>query len=197
MFEVTKMKLKWSLAELQRYRNGYYPISGVVNLTNALKNRKDDLIDASPVEIEGTISLEGSDKYYVDLKLDLTLTMPSSRSLEPVELDMTLPFHEVYLAPDARIVASEEEFEDDLLFSLEKDILDLQKPIEDTILASIPLKVLSEEEQDSYELPSGRDWSMRIEDEMGSETVSDESAKSKASPFDILKDMDLFSEDED
>lgn len=194
---MTKMKLKWSLAELQRYRNDYYSVSGIVNLTNALKNRKDDLIDASPVEIEGTITLEGSDKYYVDLKLDLTLTMPSSRSLEPVEIDLTLPFHEVYLAPDARIVASEDEIEDDLYFSLEKDILDLQKPIEDTILASIPLKVLSEEEQDSYELPSGRDWSMRIEDEMGSETVSDESAKSKASPFDILKDMDLFSEDED
>ncbi len=110
---------------------------------------------------------------------------------------MTLPFHEVYLAPDARIVASEDEIEDDLYFSLEKDILDLQKPIEDTILASIPLKVLSEEEQDSYELPSGRDWSMRLEDEMDSKPVSDESAKSKASPFDILQDMDLFSEDED
>lgn len=197
MFEVTKMKLKWSLAELQRYRNDYYPVSGVVNLTNALKNRKDDLIDASSIEIEGTITLEGSDKYYVDLTLDLTLTLPSSRSLEPVDLDMTLPFHEVYLAPDVRIVASEDEIEDDLYFSLEKDILDLQIPIEDTILASIPLKVLSEEEQDSYELPSGRDWSMRLEDEMDSKPVSDESAKSKASPFDILKDMDLFSEDED
>ena len=191
------MKLKWSLAELQRYRNDYYPVSGVVNLTNALKNRKDDLIDASSIEIEGTITLEGSDKYYVDLKLDLTLTLPSSRSLEPVDLDMTLPFHEVYLAPDARIVASEDEIEDDLYFSLEKDILDLQIPIEDTILASIPLKVLSKKEQDSYELPSGQDWSMQLEDEMDSKPVSDESAKSKASPFDILKDMDLFSEDED
>lgn len=197
MFEVTKMKLKWSLAELQRYRNDYYPVSGVVNLTNALKNRKDDLIDASSIEIEGTITLEGSDKYYVDLTLDLTLTLPSSRSLEPVDLDMTLPFHEVYLAPDARIVASEDEIEDDLYFYLTKDILDLQIPIEDTILASIPLKVLSKKEQDSYELPSGQDWSMRLEDEMDSKPVSDESAKSKASPFDILKDMDLFSEDED
>ena len=197
MFEVTKMKLKWSLAELQRYRNDYYPVSGVVNLTNALKNRKDDLIDASSIEIEGTITLEGSDKYYVDLTLDLTLTLPSSRSLEPVDLDMTLPFHEVYLAPDARIVASEDEIEDDLYFSLEKDILDLQIPIEDTILASIPLRVLSKKEQDSYELPSGQDWSMQLEDEMDSKPVSDESAKSKASPFDILKDMDLFSEDED
>lgn len=191
------MKLKWSLAELQRYRNDYYPVSGVVNLTNALKNRKDDLIDASSIEIEGTITLEGSDKYYVDLTLDLTLTLPSSRSLEPVDLDMTLPFHEVYLAPDARIVASEDEIEDDLYFYLTKDILDLQIPIEDTILASIPLKVLSKKEQDSYELPSGQDWSMQLEDEMDSKPVSDESAKSKASPFDILKDMDLFSEDED
>lgn len=191
------MKLKWSLAELQRYRNDYYPVSGVVNLTNALKNRKDDLIDASSIEIEGTITLEGSDKYYVDLTLDLTLTLPSSRSLEPVDLDMTLPFHEVYLAPDARIVASEDEIEDDLYFYLTKDILDLQIPIEDTILASIPLKVLSKKEQDSYELPSGQDWSMQLEDEMDSKQVSDESAKSKASPFDILKDMDLFSEDED
>ncbi len=191
------MKLKWSLAELQKYRDGYYPVSGEVNLTNALKDRNNELIDASPVAVEGMIRLEGRNKYYVDLNLGVTLTLPSARSLEPVDLTMDLPFHEVYLAPDALAAASEDDLEEDLLFSLEKDILDLQKPIEDTILASIPMKVLSEEEQKVQELPSGHDWSLKLEEETDSNTASEESTDSKPSPFDVLKDIDLFNEDED
>lgn len=191
------MKLKWSLAELQKYRDGYYPISGEVNLTNSLKNRTDELIDASPVAVDGMISLEGRDKYYVDLNLDVTLTLPSSRSLEPVDLQLAIPFHEVYLAPDALVANKEDILEEDLSFTLEKDLLDLRKPIEDTILASIPMKVLSEEEQTAQDLPSGQDWSLKLEDEMDSEPTSDEPASSKASPFDVLKEMDLFTEDED
>lgn len=190
------MKLKWSLAELQKHRDGYYPISGEADLANALKNRNDELIDVSPVAVEGMISLEGRNKYYVDLNLDVTLTMPSSRSLEPVDLQLDVPFHEVYLAPDVLDASSEDVLEEELTFSLEKDILDLQKPIEDTILASIPMKVLSEEEQNAQELPSGQDWSLKLEDEMDSDTTSEESTDSKASPFDVLKEMDLFSEEE-
>ncbi len=192
------MKLKWSLAELQKYRDGYYPISGEAELTNALKSRNDELIDVSPIAIEGMISLEGQSKYYVDLNLNVTLTLPSSRSLEPVDLQLDVPFHEVYFAPDVLDASSEATLEeDDLSFSLEKDILDLQKPIEDTILASIPMKVLSEEEQKAQDLPSGQDWSLKLEDEVDSNTSSEESADSKPSPFDVLKGMDFYTEDED
>lgn len=153
-------------------------------------------MDASLVDVQGTISIEGKKRYYVDLTLGVELTLPSSRSLEPVELDLSFPLNEVYLAPEVTETDAED-LEEEAVFSLEKDTLDLQKPIEDTILASIPMKVLSEEEQASNELPHGHDWKLRLEDETDSQESDEESTSSKASPFDILKDMDLFNEEDE
>jgi uncharacterized protein len=191
------MKLKWSLVELYKSQGRFITIEGKADLTNSLKNRKSELIDASLVDVQGTISIEGMTRYYVDLTLSTTLTLPSSRSLEPVELALVVPFNEVYLAPDATETDAEELEEDDTVFSLEKDILDLQKPIEDTILASIPMKVLSEEEQASETLPNGHDWELRLEDEMETSVSKEESTGSETSPFDVLKDMDLFNEEDE
>lgn len=188
------MKLKWSLAELHKNQSGFFMVNGRADLTNSLKNRKQDLMDASLVDVQGTISMEGKKRYFVDLTLDVELTLPSTRSLQPVVLDMTVPFHEVYLAPDALEIDAED-LEDDIVFTLENDILDLKKPIEDTILASIPMKVLSEEEKSAQDLPKGQDWELQLEDEVGSQTSDQESTSSEASPFDVLKDLDLFDDE--
>ncbi len=185
------MKLKWSLAELHKNQSGFFMVNGRADLTNSLKNRKQDLMDASLVDVQGTISMEGKKRYFVDLTLNVELTLPSTRSLQPVALDMTVPFHEVYLAPDALEIDAED-LEDDIVFTLENDILDLKKPIEDTILASIPMKVLSEEEKSAQDLPKGQDWELQLEDEAGTQTSDQESTSSEASPFDVLKDLDLF-----
>lgn len=188
------MKLKWSLAELHKNQSGFFMVNGRADLTNSLKNRKQDLMDASLVDVQGTISMEGKKRYFVDLTLNVELTLPSTRSLQPVALDMTVPFHEVYLAPDALEIDAED-LEDDIVFTLENDILDLKKPIEDTILASIPMKVLSEEEKSAQDLPKGQDWELQLEDEAGSQTSDQESTSSEASPFDVLKDLDLFDDE--
>ncbi len=188
------MKLKWSLAELHKNQSGFFMVNGRADLTNSLKNRKQDLMDASLVDVQGTISMEGKKRYFVDLTLNVELTLPSTRSLQPVALDMTVPFHEVYLAPDALEIDAED-LEDDIVFTLENDILDLKKPIEDTILASIPMKVLSEEEKSAQDLPKGQDWELQLEDEVGSQTSDQESTSSEASPFDVLKDLDLFDDE--
>lgn len=190
------MKLKWSLAELQKNQNGIFPISVVADLKNSLMSRNSELIEVSPVEVSGSISIEGKKRYYVDLTLDVDLTLPSSRSLEPVTLDMAIPFNEVYLAPEVRVSDLEDLDEDDV-FSLEQDILDLRIPIEDTILAAIPLKVLSKEEEESTDLPNGQDWVLMLEDEADSPQEKGESGGSKPSPFDVLKDLDLFDSDKE
>ncbi len=190
------MKVKWSLAELQKSPNGIYLISGQADLTNALKTRRADILDISLIDVDGAISIEGRKRFYVDLTLHVNLTMPSSRSLEPVKLDLDIPFNEVYLAPDVR-VADLEDMDEKEVFSLEKDILDLQKPIEDTILASIPIKVLSKEEQLETNLPTGQDWQVMLEDDVEQVSKKDTSAKSKPSPFDVLKDLDLFDEEDE
>jgi len=198
------MKLKWSLQELHKHQGEFFPINGQADLTNALKERKASLIDASSIAVEGTMSIEVMQRYFVDLILTYSLTLPSTRSLEPVELTFEIPFNEVYIAPDAVDFEDEEsdiedeDLEESAVFSLEKDILDLQKPIEDTILASIPMKVLSEEEQNTDELPAGHDWEVVREEDIDlAEPEEEESTEPENSPFSVLKEVDLFDEDEE
>ena len=189
------MKVKWSLAELQKNQHGIYPVSGQADLTAALKSRRTDILDASLIDIQGAITVDGKKKFYVDITLDLNLTLPSSRSLEPVKLDLHIPFNEVYLAPDVKIADLEDT--DEEVFALELDILDLQKPIEDTILATIPMKVLTKEEESATDLPTGKDWQLVLEDDVDTVSKEKASAESKSSPFDILKDLDLFNDEDE
>ncbi len=189
------MKLKWSLAELNKYQKNFFPVEGKTDLIDSLKNRKKDLIDASLVDVQGIINTQNNNRYFVDLTLEVTLTLPSSRSLEPVEIDLNIPFSEVYLAPSAlEQDLEDEELDETTVFSLEHDIIKKKKPIEDTILSFIPMKILSEEEVKATDLPAGQDWELSVEDE----TDSNESNKSidlKNSPFNVLKGM--FDEEED
>ena len=191
------MKLKWSLVELAKYRNQPLVLDGKVDLTNTLKKRKKDLLDATPISIKGIVSSESNNRFIVDLTLDVTLTLPSSRSLTPVDFNMTVPFTELYLAPNVSQDLIDDDLDNQIVISLEKDILDLKKPIEDTILAAIPMKILSEEEIESNEMPRGEDWEVILEDDVVSNS-SQESEKSKNNPFGALKELDLFNtEDEE
>lgn len=190
-----KLKLKWALAELAKYKLKPLTLDGEVNLTNSLKKRNSDLLDAKPVKVKGMVILEGEDQYLVDLNLKTTLTLPSTRSLTPVTYKMDVNLREVYLAPNLSQNVLED-LEDQIAFSLDKDILDLRKPIEDTIIASIPMKILSEEERFSKEGPKGKDWELFIEGEELPEKEKDSSG-SQNNPFGILKDLDLFDEKDD
>lgn len=189
------MNLKWSLAELRKYQNDLLLLDREVDMTNSLKSRKRDLIDAQPIKVTGAITMESLNKFYVDLSLATTLTLPSSRTLEPVDFELTATFSEVYLAPGVN-QEDMDDLDEEVVFSLEKDILDLQKPIEDTILASIPIKILSEEELTSDERPHGNDWELTLEGEDSRNSFA-ESDISENSPFSILKDLNLFNEEEE
>ncbi len=189
------MKLKWSLVELAKYRNQPLVIDGRIDLTNSLKKRKKDLLDATPIKLKGIVSRESNNRFLVDLTLDVTLTLPSSRSLTPADINLTVPLTELYLAPNL----SQDTIDDSdnkIVISLEKDILDLKKPIEDTILASIPMKILSKEDLKSDERPSGEDWELTLEDE-NVLSSTEEPRIPKNNPFGILKDLDLFNEEDE
>lgn len=188
------MKLRWTLMELEKYQGDILMLDDQADLTNSLKERKRDLFDASPVDVQGAISIDNYKRYYVDLTLHVTFTLPSSRSLEPVELELTVPFSEVYLTPDANR-NDMDDLENDIVFSLDDDFLDLQKPIEDTLLAAIPMKVLSKEEQEATELPHGTGWEVTLEGDDSEENSESETPEN--SPFSVLKDLDLFDEEEE
>ena len=65
----------------------------------------------------------------------------------------TLGFREVV----TNILVPEEELTE-IVIPLETDWIDLQPAVEDHILLSIPLQVLSQEELSEDRMPSGNDW---------------------------------------
>lgn len=190
------MKLKWALVELKK--NGGQPLhlSGALDLSTELKKRYPEMIAISPVQVDGYLFLEHDYQVLVSLELNYQLTLPSSRSLKPVDLDMTVPMTEIYLAP----VAPKTEMEkDQLVFRLEYDWIDLKEPIIEAILTAMPLKVLTpEEESGQSEMPSGDGWSVLSEEEAQNQSLDTESddAVQKNSPFSVLKEYFDTEEDE-
>lgn len=183
------MKIKWALNELQRQDNEPVRLLGEVDLESSLKERSDRILSASPTRIDGWIIVEGEDMFIVDAKLTTTLTVPSTRSLEPVDIECSAKLQETYLAPGYIPEAKESQTED-IVIELDEQELDIQKPIEDSTILAIPSRVLTEKEASDKDLPKGNNWEVVTEDgyeESGSMKSEEDS------PFSVLKD--LFPED--
>lgn len=187
------MKLRWTLAECRKYGRQPIPVSGEIDLSAELKARHPEILDVSPVSVEGIILPESDVQILVSLQLRLTMTLPSSRSLKPAKLPLDIQMTEIYLAPDA----PKHEGEEDLVFRLEKDWFDLSKPIEDTILISIPMQILTEDEKaGDVALPSGQDWAMMTEEKYQAQKNQTSTEQTNNSPFSVLKDLFLENEAE-
>lgn len=184
------MKIKWALNELRRQDNEPHRLTGTVDLESSLIERSEDILGASPIEIDGWIIVEGENMFIVDAMVSAGLTVPSTRSLKPVDIKCEAKLQETYLAPGF-IPESKESLADDIVIELESHELDLQKSIEDSIILAIPSKVLSNEEASDNKLPKGNDWEVMTEE---SHKTSNQNRSEEDSPFAALKD--LFPEDE-
>jgi len=184
------MKIKWDLNELRAKQDAAFKISGEVDLESNLKNRDKQVLNASDVAVDGWMIVESEDMFHVDAKLNVELTIPSTRSLEPVVVKMEVPFQETYIAPDATMGSLESEA-NDIVIALDSDILDLSKPFEDSILASLPTQVFTKKEREADIMPEGKNWKV-ISEESYENGEGDES-NIEDSPFAALKD--LFSEE--
>ncbi len=184
------MKIKWALNELNKYQDSPLTFNESVDLEKALLKRNDELISVGPVTLKGSLAVEERSVYYVDMMVSVAVVVPSSRSLEPVDVSLRFPFSEIYLAPESP-VSLEQFSEEELVERLSEDILDLNKPIEDAILTNIPTQVFTKEERETDEMPSGKDWVVLPEDQHNDDSHS---SNDEGDPrFAVLKD--LFKED--
>ncbi|PIO83226.1 nucleic acid-binding protein [Loigolactobacillus backii] len=152
--------MKWSLLELEKYRETPLNIKETLDLKQSLQTRNADLLDVSPVLVTGLIALDGN-KVITSLKVKVTLTLPSTRSLKPVTLPLDFAVSEIY-AP-AKQAASDEQ--SDSVIPLEDGSLNLDKAVEDNILLQIPLKILTtSEQQGDADMPKGSGWEVISED---------------------------------
>ena len=179
------MKIKWALNELRKQDNEPTRIQGQIDLESSLTKRSKSILAAGPVTIDGWIITEGEDAFIVDCNLRVALTVPSTRSLTPVDIDCRARLQETYLAP-GREASQEDLDQDELVIQLDSQELDLQKPIEDSIILAIPTKVLTEEEEEKGIFPKGDDWEVMTEE--GLKQQRKDQAQ-EDSPFAALKDL--------
>lgn len=154
--------MKWSLLELNKYKDKPCEFSETLDLKESLIQRDDLILDVSPVKVTGILTV-GKDEYLIHYKIDVIVTVPSSRSLTPVPLALTIDVDEVFMTSE-QYQRKDERLPEEEIILLEKPTIDLDESVEDNILLSIPLQVLSEEEQDSQDMPKGDDWEVLSEE---------------------------------
>ena len=94
--------MKWSLTELRKnHRNDPLPFDETLDLKADLMERfSDDVLDLSPVHAKGIVSVVDGD-VVVDARVTADLTVPSSRSLAPVDLPVDFNMTEFYVSDPA------------------------------------------------------------------------------------------------
>ena len=133
-----------------------------INVEEALKQRDDSILAVSPAHIKGFLVYQ-NESVVAQFTCDVDITLPSSRSLEPVVVPLSIEIVERYIPKGTSF---EEQELTEIVIPLETDWIDLQPAVEDHILLSIPLQVLSPEELSEDRMPSGQDWEVISQDEL-------------------------------
>lgn len=181
--------MKWSIGELRRYKEEALNFSETIDVNDALKSRDEEILAVAPVIVEGILSV-GKKEYILHYRLKTTVTVPSARSLKPVDLPLDLSVDEVFMTREQWSLLDEERDEEILV--LDNDTIDLTDSIEDNILLAIPMQVLSEEERQTTDLPKGNDWEVVSEEEYLQKKESAETIDPR-----LAKLSELFNESED
>lgn len=153
--------LNWSISNLTQYNHEPFTFDEEVDVKKELMDRNPDIIDMGRVRAHGNILYSRGD-FTVNGVVSANVTLPSTRSLVPVEVPVHFEFTETYLTRADHVDQYEE---DALLILLKDDRLDLMPAVKDNLLLGLPLRVLTPEEAEATELPHGDDWALISEEE--------------------------------
>lgn len=184
--------MKWSLLELRKYQEEPLVFQETLDLENELISREKEIIAIRPVQVNGLITVSPKE-YLLHYVVDTVITLPSTRSLEPVEVPMKFTVDEVFMTAEQYQQQKDLLKEEEILL-LETQTLDLSESVADNILLEIPLQVLTEEEKQSERYPSGNEWTVISEDQYLEMKESQD--KNQVDPR-LAKLSSLFKEQED
>lgn len=155
------MNMKWSIKQIE---DSGLPlvISEVVDIKSALLERETEILDVSPVKLNGTL-LYDNNSVLAMFSFEVIVTLPSSRTLNPVPYEMTIEVNERY-ADDIYLSHVAKTYPNDIVNPVDNYMIDLTESIIDNILLNLPLQVLSDEELSQEELPYGQGWALLTED---------------------------------
>lgn len=86
--------LKWSVQALQKHREHPLAFEETVDLEKQLHERENDVLSATPFVISGQLTVDRR-AIIADLHVVGELTVPSTRSLNPVVLPLDFTFTEI------------------------------------------------------------------------------------------------------
>lgn len=152
--------MKWTIKQIREYKNELMDFDVELSVFEQVKSRNDEIIDLEKVRVAGYLSAQEQD-IVLHCQLQTVITLPSSRSLKPVAVELNIPIRERYVYPEhAENIGDYVE----TTIELEHDYIDLETAVVDAILLNIPIRVIAPEEAEG-ELPSGRDWQVITEED--------------------------------
>lgn len=155
--------MKKSLKQLEYYKGEPQQFEETLQIETSLITREPDIVAVSPAHVDGYFLYDGQ-SVVMNVVCTVDITLPSSRSLEPVLVPMSLPIVERYV-PVENLHLFDEEASQDVIIPLTEEWIDVQSAVEDHIILSLPLYVLTDEEQNEDIMPSGTDWEVISEEQ--------------------------------
>lgn len=151
--------MKWRFSDLQNYTDEVKNFTETLDVKDRLVTDFGDVIkEVTPVELNGFIQADRDD-VIVHATVNVTVTTPSTRSLELVDVPLTFDIDEVYIQDTTHMDRYEEE---QSVMVVDKEI-DFKEAVIEYIVVNIPLQVLTEEEAQGQEMPTGNDWAVLSE----------------------------------
>ncbi|AKP66752.1 YceD family protein [Companilactobacillus ginsenosidimutans] len=155
--------LNWDVQEVRKYKDKPFDFKETLDLQDELKTRYPDIIESKAVEVNGNLF---NDRGLVisDVKVSTKLTVPSTRSLQPVDLNLQFRINEAYNIDG---IDTEEINEYAIIIPIDEEntTINVYESVIDNILLNIPTQVLTEKEKKDDVMPSGKDWTVISEDE--------------------------------
>jgi len=142
--------MKWSINQLQRYRQGDMPIDEMVNL-DSVKKRHEEIREIAPIHVTGSCKI-GTSELTCRFRLEGTMTLPCARTWEDVKFPFVIESVERF-SLDGVAIETEDEIR-----QIDGDFVDLTPVFEELILLEIPLQIYSEAAENVNRI-DGKGWS--------------------------------------
>lgn len=152
--------MKWTLRKIREHRDEVLRFEVELDIEEQMRTIEPSILHLSPVQVAGYF-VTHKQEIFLHCTADAVMTLPSSRSLEPVPVRMVVPIDERYVTPEYDVDSDEYE---EATIVLEHDYIDLELAVIDNLLLNLPIQVIGEREQ-SQALPSGEDWVVITEDD--------------------------------
>ncbi|MEX2784239.1 DUF177 domain-containing protein [Streptococcus sp. H49] len=175
----------FSIAELKKRPEGI-DFDQILSVRDELIARNPDILDVKDVRAKGNISYDDG-LFLLNYELTYLLELPSSRSLQPVVLKQKQMVAEVF-AEQSELTSKKELADQDLLLLVDGPNIDLAESVIDNILLSVPLQVLTDDEQTAADLPAGESWAVLTEEQYQSLKAEKREASSPFAALDGLFD---------